>query len=87
MNNNEDPISILAKSLSEFAGRLSAMDATLRGILATFSDSPELIAAVFSELEKEYANHLQVSQNKVFIEEFEAQADSIRAALSKQVKD
>jgi len=76
-----ESIALLAQTVSEFAGRLSAFDATMRGVLSVISGDPRIAEAVGVELEKEYTQHLQTSVNSVFLQEFESQADVIRAKV------
>jgi hypothetical protein len=84
--NQDEAIALLARTVSEFAGRLSAFDATLRGLLLLVSEQPGVAEAVGAELEREYASHLHTSQNSVFMQEFEAQADSIKAMIGAAIK-
>ena len=68
---NDNAIKLLAQAISEQAGAIRALEATLLGVLQAGSDSPALRESVAAVLEREYANVLAASTNPLEAEWFE----------------
>ena len=76
---HDDSISLIANSLSEALGRLSAFDAALRAIMTHFTGDEEFSKLLNKELEHEYSQHLGTSTNPIFLQEFENQMRTLQS--------
>lgn len=80
--NHDEAIRELSKTVSQQEGQLSALMATLVGIVAS-GDLGEIgRAAVVAGLDQAHAVHNGGSTNPVFMASFEAMRDHLLAALS-----
>jgi hypothetical protein len=78
---DQNTVRIMARMLSEEAGRNNALAAALVGVLAVLSSNPEIAAAVHAALENQYSDHLATSQNPLYMDGFERARDMVYAAL------
>jgi hypothetical protein len=79
---DHETVRMIARMISEEAGRNNALAAALIGILAALQDNPEVAGAVHAALEKQYSDHLATSQNPVYMDGFERARDLVYAALT-----
>jgi hypothetical protein len=79
---DQETVRMIARMISEEAGRNNALAAALVGILTALQDNPEVAGAVHAVLEKQYSDHLATSQNPVYMDGFERARDLMYAALT-----
>ena len=80
--NDQETVRMMARMLSEEAGRNNAFAAAVVGLLAALQDNPEVSDAVHAALEKQYSDHLATSQNPVYMDGFERARELVYAALT-----